>query len=143
MAPGIVLSPSLFADRLPGSPLAGQDSSVVVQSEQEEASVQALGAAVLRLSSITGSGVELQNTDEEWERYAASDELPTPSWVSPVYRSELGPALVMDCHGEVPVAMADAFKQVLREELTRAGVLEAVVSGWPPGFSPGEPYREQ
>jgi hypothetical protein len=71
-------------------------------------------------------------TDEEWE----INDIFTPSWVSPVYRSELGPALMVDIGGDGPDIMADFMQQIVVEELERAGVTDAEVTPWPPNWQP-------
>ena len=111
-----------------------QDTSVLVLTEQQEDAARGLVAAARRLSTVGVDG-QLYNHEDLWNGLV---DVTTANWISPVWRTSQGPALVRDCQGEVPEPMARTMTAFIVEELQRAGVQQAAVVSWPSHFDSGD-----
>jgi hypothetical protein len=89
---------------------------VMVASDETEPAAAALHAAGQRWMFVDEHGVEL----DEWQ-VRFGDAL-TPSWVSDVFLTNRGPALVADTDGELPRPQGEAMLRIVVEELERSGV---------------------
>lgn len=108
------------------------DESVLVLSSSPDVAARGLAAAVGRLTAVAEDGQELTE-----EQAFQNSDLYTPNWVSAVYRTSLGPGLLIDCKGHIPEAMATTMTRVLIEELVAAGLEDAELVSWPEGLQPG------
>jgi len=100
----------------------GSYESILVQAADETRVVDALVQAAGRFMLVTEDGIE-QESYEAVERSG----LYSPNYVAdPEIRPD-GVRLYVDCKGVIEPAMAETFRQILREELTAAGIDRATV----------------
>ena len=102
-------------------------TSVLVRCEDPDRAARGLKAATQRLSTPSEFAPEPAEgvTGDAW----------APSWVSEVWKSELGPALILDA-GHPPAPMVELMRRIVVEELERAGITDAEVTSWPPNWQP-------
>ncbi len=79
------------------------DSTILVRCVDGDAAARGLWAARRRLRYATAEGEEI--TSEEFRHGNGCDRI-TPKWISPVWRSELGPTLVLDVNSYASREMA-------------------------------------
>lgn len=100
----------------------GSYESILVEADDETRVVDALRLAAGRFMLVTEDGTEHQS-DEAVE----ASGLYSPNYVAdPEIRPD-GVRLYVDCKGVIEPAMAETFRQILREELAAAGIDRATV----------------
>lgn len=85
--------------------------------------VRALTRAGRRMMSVGEDGLEYADVEK-----AYMQDIYTPNWVADVEVDDRGAAgFYIDCKGAIETPMAEKFKQILAEELVRAGIERAHV----------------
>jgi hypothetical protein len=114
---GISVDPDLFAPVFPDRPWMGDDSSVLVETDEVERATEALQRAGKRYPYIAENGHEFADDEELAVNSESAEPLYAPNWVSPVYRSPYGPHLVIDWKDSGYPEMERKMIAILIEEL--------------------------
>jgi hypothetical protein len=132
---GIVVADQLFGRGEYRSPRGGpisrdfSDTSVLIATDEGEKAADALRRAGQRFMFVGEDGTELADDHPAFE----SGDVFTPGYVSDVYRTPKGPALVVDYDGELlPDAVRLTYVAILLEELQRGEVGSALLTRAPP-----------
>ena len=116
---GISISDGVFGFFPDGT---GSYESIIVQADDETRVIDALRRASGRFMLVTEDGIEHQS-DDAVERSG----LYSPNYVADPEMRPDGVRLYVDCKGVIEPAMAETFRQILREELAAAGIDRATV----------------
>lgn len=119
---GIVLDPALFGPLSSGQ---GMAESLLVLSDERDAARRAVAAAARRMALVDETGREHPSADAVEVAY--TEGLYTPNFVSDAIEDEAGVRLFADVKGEDLPPIAGRWRQILRDELPRAGVTRAHV----------------
>lgn len=131
---GIRFAPELFG-RL-GPKTDAHDETVRVVSAAPDKAAAALAAANKPFMLVVHDGLELADLDEVDAYVVAADDPSgafryynphNPSTVGPVVNVDGHPGTSIELKTIIPAPMADRFRTILKEELSRAGVDEAWV----------------
>lgn len=113
---GITVDYEVYAD----GDMASNESIVVESQAPREVLVKALTRAAERMMNVGDDGREYEDV--------AALEVYTPNYVSDVTVDDKGnPGFYIDCKGGIEPPMAARFREILVEELTRAGISSAHV----------------
>lgn len=124
--PEIHVEATLFGP-IPGvDPHLSKDATILIESSQPEKAAQALARAAAIFPKVAEDG-QIFTNEQFWENAMSPRPLYTPSYVSPVYRSERGPFVLIDANAYVPSGMARTMIRLVSDELISAGVTEATL----------------
>ncbi len=130
---GIRFAPELF--RRLGPRTDARDETVRVVSGAPDLAAAALAAASKRFMLVVHDGRELGDEDE-LQTYVVAAHVEfgapryhphSPSTVDPVLNVDGHPGTSIELKTIIPAPMADRFRTILREELSRAGIHEAQI----------------
>lgn len=129
--PGSVrIAPDLFGPL--GDDLGSHESVVLSGDFDADVAVVALTLAGARFMLVDEEGTEYSTYEElEQGTLYGPKELYSPNYVADPRILADGIELYVDCKGEVAPPMGATFRRIIREELERAGIRNAVVRNSP------------
>ncbi|QCX26192.1 hypothetical protein FC770_02175 [Nocardioides jishulii] len=117
--PGIVIDADVYGD----AEWSSHERIVVTADAPREVLVAALEKAAYRMTFVGDNGRVYEDVVD-----AEMEDVYTPDWFSEVKVDERGDAgFYIDCNGAIEDPMAARFKEILVEELVRAGIERAHV----------------
>jgi hypothetical protein len=130
----IRIAEDLFGPMPSVDPRDATDETLLVESAEPERAARALARAAALFLYVAYGG-ELLTPEQADANDLSPDPLYTPSHVTPVYRGERGPFVIIDANGHIDEGMGRTMIRLVTEELVAAGIESALICPAPSGHS--------
>jgi hypothetical protein len=106
-----------------GDDLDDWSQDIVVECDNPEAALEGLQRAAERVVRVGRGGAEYSDSELD----ALQDRVDTANYSAATWSADGLPALYVDCKSDIGSRRSAAFRRIVRDELTNAGIAAAIV----------------